>query len=174
MGWEGPCRKPSRAGFVSWLHQPWQVVSYSSQASVFLTGGVDHHAGPLWGHHFYLFFFLIFIWLHWVLVVACRIFDLCCVLQEQGSNPGPLYWDCGVLATGPPSKSPSLSTLHTSSTDCSGWNSGPVYPGTSTFPCRQWTTLAEPVSLSILEKMPSDDFKCSEKPNSPGEFQGKP
>ena len=120
------------------------------------------------------FFFLIFIWLHWVLVVACRIFDLCCVLQEQGSNPGPLYWDCGVLATGQPSKSPSLSTLHTSSTDCSGWNSGPVYPGTSTFPCRQWTTLAEPVSLSILEKMPSDDFKCSEKPNSPGEFQGKP
>ena len=123
---------------------------------------------------FIFFFFLIFIWLHWVLVVACRIFDLCCVLQEQGSNPGPLYWDCGVLATGPPSKSPSLSTLHTSSTDCSGWNSGPVYPGTSTFPCRQWTTLAEPVSLSILEKMPSDDFKCSEKPNSPGEFQGKP
>ena len=30
---------------------------------------------------FIFFFFLIFIWLHWVLVAAFRIFDLCCVLQ---------------------------------------------------------------------------------------------
>ena len=49
-----------------------------------------------------LFFFLIFIWLCWVLVVACGIYN-------QGWNPGPLHWECRVLAGGPPGKSPGLS-----------------------------------------------------------------
>ena len=48
------------------------------------------------------FFFLIFIWLRWVLVVACGIYN-------QGWNPGPLHWECRVLAGGPPGKSPGLS-----------------------------------------------------------------
>ena len=54
---------------------------------------------------FFLFLFLkniyLFVWLCWVLLVACRIFQL----WHVGLNPGPLHWDRGVLATGPPSKS---------------------------------------------------------------------
>ena len=46
------------------------------------------------------FIFLIFIWLHQVLVIACGIY-----LPDQGSNPGSLHWECGVLATGPLGKS---------------------------------------------------------------------
>ena len=45
------------------------------------------------------FFLLIFIWLRWVLVVARRILFL-----DQGSDPGLLRWECGVLASGPPEK----------------------------------------------------------------------
>ena len=40
---------------------------------------------------------LIFIWLLWVLVVM--------QFPDQGSNLGPLRWELGVLATGPPGKS---------------------------------------------------------------------
>ena len=45
-----------------------------------------------------------FIWLCWVLAVACGIFAAMCglYLTDQGSNPGPLYWEHGVLTTGPP------------------------------------------------------------------------
>ena len=51
----------------------------------------------------------IFIWLCQVLVAACRIFSFkiwACGIQfpDQGSNPGPLHWELGVLATGPPGK----------------------------------------------------------------------
>ena len=35
-----------------------------------------------------------------LLVAACGI-----ELPDQGSNPGPLHWERGVLATGPPGKS---------------------------------------------------------------------
>ena len=55
------------------------------------------------------------IWLCRVLVVACRIFLVvgCDLLvaacgtwfPDQGSNPGPLHWECGVLTTGPSGKS---------------------------------------------------------------------
>ena len=48
-----------------------------------------------------LSFFLPFFWLHWALVVACGI-----QFPDQGSNPGPLHWERGVLTTGPPGKSP--------------------------------------------------------------------
>ena len=59
----------------------------------------------------------IFIWLRWVLAIILKIFDLCygmrnlltetygILFPDQGWNLGPLHWDCGVLATGPPGKS---------------------------------------------------------------------
>ena len=69
-------------------------------------------------------FFLkyLLIWLHQVLVAACRVFswsmwDLLVVkcghlvaargiqFPIQGSNPGTLHWEDGVSATGPPEKS---------------------------------------------------------------------
>lgn len=47
-------------------------------------------------HHFFLFFWLYFIWLHWVFVedLRCHVQDLFAVARElqfpdQGSNPGP-------------------------------------------------------------------------------------
>ena len=48
----------------------------------------------------YYFFFDSFMWLSWVLVVTCGI-----QFPYQGANLGPLHWECGVLATGPPGKS---------------------------------------------------------------------
>ena len=41
-----------------------------------------------------------FIWLCWVLVVACGVEP-----ADQGWNPSPLHWECRVLATGAPGKS---------------------------------------------------------------------
>ena len=53
----------------------------------------------------------LFIWLHCVLVVACSILNPCCGVQDllvgargiqfpgQCSNPGPLHWEHGILAT---------------------------------------------------------------------------
>ena len=40
-------------------------------------------------------------------VVACKLLVVACGIQfpDQGSNPGPLHWERGVLATGPPGKS---------------------------------------------------------------------
>ena len=61
--------------------------------------------------------FLIFIFIYllgWVLIAACRIFDLHCSMQDLwlqhvGSFPSQvlLHWQCGFLATGSPQKSPS-------------------------------------------------------------------
>ena len=50
-------------------------------------------------------FIYLFIWPCWVLLevslaVACGISS-----PDQGTNPGPLYWEFRVLATGPPGKS---------------------------------------------------------------------
>ena len=41
------------------------------------------------------------------LVVACKYLTAACGIQfsKQGSNSGPLHWEYGVLATGPPGKS---------------------------------------------------------------------
>ena len=54
-----------------------------------------------------LFFYLLikkilflFIWLLWAFVAAYGI-----QFPNQGSNPGSLHWEHGVLATGPPGKS---------------------------------------------------------------------
>ena len=52
----------------------------------------------------YILYFLkniyLFIWLSWVLVAACGIY-----FPDEGSNPGPLHWEHGVLTAGPPRKS---------------------------------------------------------------------
>ena len=42
-----------------------------------------------------------------LLAVACKLLVLACAIQlpDQESNPGPLHWECGFLATGPPGKS---------------------------------------------------------------------
>ena len=57
----------------------------------------------------FLFFFNLFIWLHWVLVTAgelsCCIWDL---VPWPGMEPGPLHWEPGILATGPPGKPPNV------------------------------------------------------------------
>ena len=44
------------------------------------------------------------------LVAACKLLVVACgtLFPDQGLNPGPLRWECGVLATGPPGKSRSL------------------------------------------------------------------
>ena len=69
-----------------------------------------------------MFYLFIYLWLHWVLIVARGIFVAACRLlhcgmwtqlqhacgiqfPNQGSNPGPLHWVHGVLPTGPPGKS---------------------------------------------------------------------
>ena len=68
------------------------------------------------------FFFFLFLWLYWGLVAAhglfnaeCRIFSyglwtLSCGKRDlvpwPGIKPGPLHWEHGVLATGPPEKFP--------------------------------------------------------------------
>ena len=41
------------------------------------------------------------------LVVACKLLAVACGIyfSDQGSNSGPLHWECRVLATGPPGKS---------------------------------------------------------------------
>ena len=49
------------------------------------------------------FIFIVFIWLHQVLVAACEI-----LFPDQGLNLGLLHWELRVLATGPREKSPKL------------------------------------------------------------------
>ena len=41
------------------------------------------------------------------LVVACKLLAVACGIyfSDQGSNSGPLHWECRALATGPPGKS---------------------------------------------------------------------
>ena len=54
-------------------------------------------------------------WLSWGLVVACELlvvaWDLVPWLEIE---PGPLHWECSVLATGPPGKSPQSLSAHLS------------------------------------------------------------
>ena len=49
---------------------------------------------------------LLFMWLQQILVAACGI-----QFPDQGSNPDPLHWEQGVLATGPPGKSQTSSRM---------------------------------------------------------------
>ena len=51
---------------------------------------------------------LIFLWLHQILVLACRLFQFGHVgSSSQGSNLGPLHWEHEVLPTAQPGKFPS-------------------------------------------------------------------
>ena len=56
---------------------------------------------------FSLHLLLFFIWMCWVLVVACKLLVEASGIQfpDQGSDPGPLHWKCRVLPTVPPGKS---------------------------------------------------------------------
>ena len=53
------------------------------------------------------FFCVCVFWLCQVLVAAWNLLVVAYRLwfPDQRSNPGPLHWECGVLATGPPGKS---------------------------------------------------------------------
>ena len=57
--------------------------------------------------YIFLMFIYLFIWLHRGL--SCYTWDLCCCMwdqfPDQGLSPGPLHWEHGVLAAGPPGKS---------------------------------------------------------------------
>ena len=72
------------------------------------------------GFFFFLLFLLLFIWLCWVLVVTHGI-----QLPDQGLNLSPLHWEHGVLATGPPGKSPTgrfnAATCHGTFVACMLW-----------------------------------------------------
>ena len=129
------------------VHSPWVGKIWSRKwqlTPVFLPGKL-HRQRNLAGHtqsmamqsqtwlsmHMFTMFFFkkifnLFIWLHWVLVVAHGNLDLrcrigifsCCVwalscsvwdlVPWPGGEPRPLHWECGVLATGPPGKSLSV------------------------------------------------------------------
>ena len=67
-----------------------KILSYMVLSIIFLTGKK-----------------MFFIWLHWVLVVACGSFVAACGISfpDQGSNLGHLDWEYGVLAAGPLGKS---------------------------------------------------------------------
>ena len=60
--------------------------------------------------NYYFFFKYLFIWLCWVLVVACSVFIAACgvLFPDQGLNPGHLHWELWVLSPGPPGKSPEI------------------------------------------------------------------
>ena len=58
----------------------------------------------------------LFIWLYRVLVAACGIYFL-----DQRSSPGPLHWEHGVLAAGPPGKSLTFSILIVSQSSIKNW-----------------------------------------------------
>ena len=64
-----------------------------------------------------LFFFLIFKFIYLgMLGLSCSMQILSCgmwdLVPSPGSNPGPLYWEHGVLATGSPGKSPEVLFLN--------------------------------------------------------------
>ena len=113
--------KEHRSG--TWTHSPgaWGIVPIWSTelypCSQWDNGRLSSHWHPANRWPPAVFFFLIFIWLHWILVAAHGIFDLCFGMQNllfrlgmwdlvpwPGTEPRPLHWEQGVLATGPPGK----------------------------------------------------------------------
>ena len=62
---------------------------------------------------FFNIYFICFIWLHWVLVVACGI-----SFPDQGSNLGPMDCKRSVLATSPPGTSQKMVFLYKSIPKC--------------------------------------------------------
>ena len=67
-------------------------------------GTVEHGLADFFCKVFFNIYF--FIWLCCVLVVAVGIW-----FPDQEWNPGPLHWECGILAMGPPGKYSQLSIL---------------------------------------------------------------
>ena len=108
--WEAPCGS-QRLSRVPLHHPrilfPGEAQGYLVLAKAALCGGISRAEMPS-SHErasqpssflFLIFLFIyLFIWLHQVLVAACGF-------PDQGSNPGPLHWECRVFATGPPGKS---------------------------------------------------------------------
>ena len=45
----------------------------------------------------------IYFWLYWVLVMTLGSLVAACgiLFPDQGLNPGPLLWECDILAPGP-------------------------------------------------------------------------
>ena len=88
--------------------EAWQCGGFQSEVAIF--------RGSFGCHNWYLmswlgyFFFKIFVWLCCVLVVAFKLLVVACGIQfpDQGLIPSSLYWECGVLVTGPPGKSPGI------------------------------------------------------------------
>ena len=54
---------------------------------------------------FLVFLVFFFFWLHWALETFYHYCGSRIYLLDQGLDLGPLYWECGVLASGPPGKS---------------------------------------------------------------------
>ena len=55
---------------------------------------------PTYMQLFFFFLIRLLIWFCQVFLGPCRIQFL-----DQGSNPGPQHWECGILHTGPPGRS---------------------------------------------------------------------
>ena len=58
----------------------------------------------------------------WIFVATFQLLVVACGVSfpDQGSNPGPLHWECRVLTTGPPGKS--LHGIFINRTDRDMWN----------------------------------------------------
>ena len=116
--WCGPRGLPGSA-LVLFLSLPWSGLRYKDPKKTCFTGNISEFAW-VWNifivpsHFSLLLLSFFFIWLHWVLVPARRIFS--CSLQTPGCGmwdldpwpgmePRTLHREWGVLATGPPGKS---------------------------------------------------------------------
>ena len=92
--------------------------------------------------HFNNFFIFIvmysFIGLYQVSSVACELLVAACGIwyPNQGLNQGPLHWEHGVLATGPPGKSPLQYSCLENSMDRGAWRA--IARGTA----NSWTQLS--------------------------------
>ena len=88
----------SRTQLSNWT-EPWLSAPSFAHTSFFM----------FWYQFFKkIFLKYLFIWLHQVLGVACKLLVAACRIwfPDHGLNLNPLYWECGVLATWPPGESP--------------------------------------------------------------------
>ena len=69
-----------------------------------------------WPHFLCIYFCYLLIWLHWILVAACGTY-----FPDQELNPGPLLWETGVLAIGPPWEVPRTQLFWKSHFPASCW-----------------------------------------------------
>ena len=89
-----------------WDRMPWSLFSECWILSQLFQSHFFTVISFLTGH---LIFFFFLTSLCWVLIVAHKVFNLCCSRWDLVPWPGieaqPLYWECRVLATGPPGNS---------------------------------------------------------------------